>query len=188
MKIKVANGNIEIDIYELIQEAMSGKDEEELEDIYNSLMWSSPVYKELISTTRKIGVSENYNSKFFEFFKDLFCFPAEYSWENNEEIVFKQMSTAMKEILKENARLRAELRLSKTVPVRIIEWIKYKYSHIDNIDSIAWEIYSKIIDLQRRDENGNRYDQSTQMAEEIPYKDWVKEWADSIYKIFNKTT
>ena len=192
MKIKVVNGELVINVYDLLDE-LTREDEadpEQLEQMYQSLQWYHPVYLELIKTTRTQHVGENYNPDFFKLFKDFFTLPGDW-WEGGygEELkrneVMRCMTYAMKSILQENAKLRSHLYLVGNLGFRLEEWLKWLLGEEE--EDLAYQIRSKVNELLRTEKDGrNLYEIAGELANSVEYKDWVEEWCQSVYDKFDK--
>jgi hypothetical protein len=193
MKIEISNGTLKLNLHDLFEELefqLSNDCKEEeyqelLNNLFDELQWHHPAYKNLIETSRNIYCGENYNSAFYEFFKDFFMFPTKYDWESKEELVFKQMSKIMQEILDENATLKAQNHILENSVPRIHDWLYDNYGN-----DTAYKINSKIYSFYHKDENGKAdFELARDMVKSLSkekYEDMVKKWCDHIYEIFNQ--
>ena len=178
MKIKIENGEVKIDVYELLEELTSNeRDEEQLGEMYNALCWYHPVYKELIGTTRNTFASDNTNVKFYKLFKDFFMMPEEYGNDPKPRIVMR-MTQVMKQILEDNANSKAGERLATNVPFKIFPWLESQFG-----TDAAWKIRSKLLDEMKTENGKTVYDIADEMSKQTPYKDFVKEWVDAVYEM-----
>lgn len=193
MKIEISNGTLKLNLHDLFEELESqfsndSKEEnyqEMLDDLFETLQWYHPAYKNLIETARNTYCGENYNSDFYEFFKNFFMFPTKYNWDSKEKLVFKQMSNIMQEILDENATLKAQNYILDNSKSHIYDWLCDTYGK-----DTAYKINSKIYALSHKDENGKAdYELAKDMVKSLSkekYEDMVKKWCDHIYEIFNQ--
>ena len=191
MKIKIDNGDMTINIYDMLEELFRNAEPEEVEQLYHTLGWFHPAYRELIYTTRETFVGENYNSKFFKLFKDFFTLPGRWEYhETKEKDVFYRMSQAMEAILKENAELRIENRRMSILDYRMKEWFIARFAYVvhpDDLDGFANEVYSKIKELLRVGEaDKTTHEASKEMVERVDYKSWVLTWVNEVYKMFGE--
>lgn len=180
MKINIENGEIKIDIYELLEELTSEKvGEEQLGEMFNALCWHHSAYKELIGTARNTFVADNMNVEFYKLFKDFFIFPDGYGNEPKSDIV-RRMAQVMRQVLKDNAKEKVVARLARNAPFKIFKWLEANYGTDD-----AWKIRSALLDAMKDEDGKSIYKISDDMVEQTPYQEFVEEWVDAVYKMLS---
>jgi hypothetical protein len=187
MKIKINNGDMTINIYDMLEELFKDADPDEIEQLYHTLGWFHPAYIEMIKSAREMTVGENYNSNFFNLFKDFFMFPGRWRDQGQEDVLYC-MTQAMEAILMENAKLRIENRRMSILDYKMKGWFKYHFCEffsLDDLEKFSNEVYSKINELLRYgEEDKNSIKASREMVKQVNHKEFVEEWVDGVYKMF----
>jgi len=175
MRVKIENGNIEIDIRELFDNLT----DEELDELAEIYAWKSKLWENITKIARSNWCAPNVNSDIYKLRKMFFLMDLEGEYET--EPVLPAMQRTMKYFIEENAELEAKARKNNEIRGELFRYVANKYDA-----DTAYDINSKFLDL----EHGNRdaesiedkppYIQKSEMVRRIEFENFIDEWVRKI--------
>jgi hypothetical protein len=179
MEVKIENNKLQFNIMDLFD----NMSEEELKELGTYYMWDSEIYKTLAYEMKQNLAAESYNENFFNLEKAFFIMPdkcQDDDWEQEQfrDDVFHTMKSAVREILKENAKTRIEkFKMSKVIG-KAYNWILQNYG-----SDKAYEFNS----MCSSEEYGkpSPYELAESMVKYTDFSKLVEEWVDDMIKKFN---
>jgi hypothetical protein len=180
MDIKIENNELRINIQDLFDQL----DDDQLQELEEHFMWHSSIYKNLQETMKNNLAGEGYNETLFKLEKAFFLIPTEdpksYDWnfDHEKDKILYTMNQAIREILKENARLRSEIYKHGCARLAVYTWLKNNYD--EDIAYKANNIY-----LASQYDEPTAYELSKLTEKEINLKSMVEEWVDNMIAKFN---
>ena len=182
MQVKIESGELLINIYDLF----SSLSEEEMEELESHWVWHSSIYKNLSQEMKDNLAGESWNENLFLLEKAFFTMSpeekeSEWDQENFRDGVFHTMKYAVKEILRENAKKRAEIYKHDCARSKVYNWMISKYG-----EDVAYEMH-KIYNSELYGDP-HAYSVSHTMADDIDLVGITEKWVDEMILLFNPKT
>jgi hypothetical protein len=178
MEIKLENGKISIEIHDLFEYM----DQEQMEEIAKDYMWHSSMYRNLAQELKSNLAAPHYNEDLFNIEKAFFTLPdeSEFWKEDARKDIFYTMRTAVLEIAKENAGLRAEVYKRDNAYSVIYNYLKSIYD-----SDTLYKIHSMYVNKCYDHPAG--YELASEMAKNLDISAITDEWIAGMIEKFNKT-
>ena len=183
MEIKIENGKLVFDIYDLF----SNLSEEEMEEVASHYLWHSSIYNNLVKSMKENLAAPHYNEELYILEKSFFTMPekkegydydSEYKRDRFEEDVLYTMRSAVREIIKENAHLKAEVYKHSQAESAVYNWILEKYGN-----DVAYNlnrVYGNVIYGKPYD-----YELAREMELQTDFVKLTQDWVAAMNKKFN---
>lgn len=186
MDIELENNQLRINIQDLFE----NMDEEKLEELAEHYLWNSSVYKNLVQSMKENLASPGFNQELYDLEKAFFTMPLEkedesyedeYKRNHFESDVLYTMSHIVKEIIRENAKLKAEIWKYTHAHSSLYNWILDRFGN--DIAYQANRIHSNTLYEKPHD-----FELSYQMEKQITISEMIEEWVKAMMKKFNPET